>query len=233
MMKSRHPTEDPFVRETQHFVSRQVGASASVFCWIGPGLSILDYSSLGVPIDIFENYLQGLFVHDPLNIHRLLRSERPYAFLRQEALTVSASQREHYIEYLASYQMRDEMNFVFYNGTEPFAFLCLLKGNEDPDFGLRDVEFSSLHRYVEHSMMCHPRLRQTMIARRLADSFGLTQRELEVVDCLQAGATNSEISAWLGIGVATVKSHIISILDKLGVENRTAVVAFTNQMMPF
>ena len=55
--------------------------------------------------------------------------------------------------------------------------------------------------------------------------YGLTGREMDVVRLLCCGRTNREISECLKIGQATVKTHLIHIFEKLGVETRSAVVA--------
>lgn len=52
----------------------------------------------------------------------------------------------------------------------------------------------------------------------------LTTRELKILELAENGATNKEIAAQLSISVYTVKSHIRSILEKLGVENRWEAV---------
>jgi DNA-binding CsgD family transcriptional regulator/ArsR family metal-binding transcriptional regulator len=49
----------------------------------------------------------------------------------------------------------------------------------------------------------------------------LTARELEVLRLLSQGATNLEISTHLKISPHTVKSHVIHIFNKLGVDDRT------------
>lgn len=48
----------------------------------------------------------------------------------------------------------------------------------------------------------------------------LSPRETEVLDSLSAGKSNAEIGEALHIEVGTVKSHVHSILKKLGVDNR-------------
>lgn len=63
-----------------------------------------------------------------------------------------------------------------------------------------------------------------VVAERLAGRMGgsdLTGRELEVLELIVGGRSNKEIGAALGISEATVKSHINSILGKLGVTDRT------------
>lgn len=49
----------------------------------------------------------------------------------------------------------------------------------------------------------------------------LTERELDVLLLLAAGCANQAIADKLGISVTTVRSHVLSILRKLNVPNRT------------
>lgn len=48
----------------------------------------------------------------------------------------------------------------------------------------------------------------------------LTKREIEVLEMVAHGATNKEISKKMNISEHTVKSHVIHIYDKLGVNDR-------------
>jgi ATP/maltotriose-dependent transcriptional regulator MalT len=52
----------------------------------------------------------------------------------------------------------------------------------------------------------------------------LSQRELEVLESVAAGATTREAAARLFISEATVKSHLMNIYAKLGVSDRAAAV---------
>lgn len=52
-------------------------------------------------------------------------------------------------------------------------------------------------------------------------SEGLTDRELEVLRHLGRGATNKAIAQALGVGEATVKTHVSNVLAKLGLKSRT------------
>jgi DNA-binding CsgD family transcriptional regulator len=61
------------------------------------------------------------------------------------------------------------------------------------------------------------------------DLARLTARERDVLRALASGARTSEIASQLDIAERTVKAHLASIYQKLGVESRTAAVAIALQ----
>jgi len=61
-------------------------------------------------------------------------------------------------------------------------------------------------------------------------NYGLTRRETHVLRLLAKGRSNTEIAAQLQISPHTVKSHVINIFNKLGVNDRIqAAVLATKQ----
>ena len=66
-------------------------------------------------------------------------------------------------------------------------------------------------------------VRSVSAPRTQADS--LTAREQEVLKLMADGLTNADIGERLVIGVATVKTHVSSIIAKLGVSTRTEATA--------
>ena len=52
----------------------------------------------------------------------------------------------------------------------------------------------------------------------------LSERELQVLSLLEQGMSNGEIARRLVVTIGTVKSHVHSIIDKLGVSSRTQAV---------
>jgi DNA-binding NarL/FixJ family response regulator len=59
-----------------------------------------------------------------------------------------------------------------------------------------------------------------------AEKFGLTKRELQIVNALVEAQTNKDIAETFGISEYTVKHHLTNIFDKLGVYNRVELALF-------
>jgi NarL family two-component system response regulator YdfI len=61
--------------------------------------------------------------------------------------------------------------------------------------------------------------------RRIQANAGLTEREQEVLKGVAQGERSKEIAVRLGITERTVKAHLASIYNRLGVDNRAAAIA--------
>ena len=109
------------------------------------------------------------------------------------------------------------------------ALSCLLK-DVDAD-GLADT----LRKAARGEAVLHPRVAGHLVdALRRGTNSGtqaldsLSHREHEVLGLMAEGMSNNQIAQRLGIGEKTVKTHVRSILAKLGVSDRTqaAVLAW-------
>ena len=88
---------------------------------------------------------------------------------------------------------------------------------------LKDMFFEELEDAIRKVHSGSRRI-PAQVAARLAERMGssdLTGREMEVLEQIVAGNNNKAIANRLNISEATVKSHINSILSKLGVSDRT------------
>lgn len=83
------------------------------------------------------------------------------------------------------------------------------------------------HPYITRRLIERFRvLMQERTSQNGAHHAGLTNRELGIVIEMAEGATDREIAKKACLGESTVKSHIRSILRKIGARNRTQAVAF-------
>lgn len=63
-------------------------------------------------------------------------------------------------------------------------------------------------------------------AHALMWDFGLSDREIEVLEGMAEGLTNAEIGRGLFLSADTVKTHAWRLMRKLGVRSRAGAVAF-------
>jgi DNA-binding NarL/FixJ family response regulator len=68
----------------------------------------------------------------------------------------------------------------------------------------------------------HPRAaRQLLMARSSSPAVELTPREREVLGLVRGGLANKQIARRLGISERTVKAHLTSVFQRIGVVDRT------------
>lgn len=70
-----------------------------------------------------------------------------------------------------------------------------------------------------------PAVAGRLMSRVRAPQRALTQRETQILDMVSHGSANAAVAKALFITEATVKSHLVQVFAKLGVDNRTAAVA--------
>lgn len=74
-----------------------------------------------------------------------------------------------------------------------------------------------------------PGVSDRLVRRVQQPTQALSERELEVLALVAEGRSNHEIARALFLSQATVKTHLVHVFDKLGVDSRTAAVAKATQ----
>jgi len=104
-------------------------------------------------------------------------------------------------------------------------------------FLLKDTNRETLFDSIRAAARGETLLKPDVMARLLAqtqspsgakpqpESMDLTEREMEVLQAAAQGKTSKEIAFALGISERTVKAHLGSIYQKLGVDSRAAAIA--------
>ncbi|GAB1512449.1 response regulator [Actinophytocola sp. KF-1] len=95
---------------------------------------------------------------------------------------------------------------------------------------LKDAPREELFRAVEAAAQGQAVLSPAVATRLMGQmrqpaSEPLSQRELEVLELIARGSTNREAARQLFISEATVKTHLLHVYAKLGVNDRAAAVA--------
>jgi two-component system, NarL family, response regulator YdfI len=104
---------------------------------------------------------------------------------------------------------------------------------------LKDTDRQTLFNTIRAARRGETLLRPEILAQVLGQSIepaaapsspGLTGRELEVLKAVAQGQRSKEIALQLGISERTVKAHLASIYNRLGVDNRAAAIAAASRL---
>lgn len=100
------------------------------------------------------------------------------------------------------------------------------------------VLLDAIRRTVDGDLLFSPALLRRLVGRALetrphtpTPPTDLTPRELDVLRLVGAGYGNQEIADRLHLGVSTVKSHIVSLLDKTGTDNRVRLAVYASKVI--
>ncbi|GAA2814250.1 response regulator [Nonomuraea dietziae] len=98
---------------------------------------------------------------------------------------------------------------------------------------LKDAQREELVRAVEAAArgkaVLSPSVATRLLSQVRTPADPLSAREREILELIAQGATNREAAAQLFISEATVKTHVLHIYTKLGVNDRAAAVAVAYQ----
>lgn len=94
---------------------------------------------------------------------------------------------------------------------------------------LKDAQPETIGQAVHDAAAGRPVLSPSVTARLMTQvrtpAASLSPREIEILRGLATGASNRALAKSLFISEATVKTHLVHIYAKLGVDNRTAAVS--------
>ncbi|MCL4393947.1 MAG: response regulator transcription factor [Chloroflexi bacterium] len=135
---------------------------------------------------------------------------------------IRAQQPEIAIVILTTYNEDDRM----VRGLRAGALGYLLKDTD------RETLLNTIRAAARGETLLKPEIVQRVLARARSaasapqrDLPGLTERERQVLALIVRGAQNKEIAARLNITERTVKAHLASIFNRLGVNSRTEAAA--------
>jgi NarL family two-component system response regulator YdfI len=116
----------------------------------------------------------------------------------------------------------DEM---MYKGLQAGARGYLLKDTS------KEPLFNTIRAAARGETLLNPEIMERVLSQKATEAekkvggMALTEREGEVLTAVAEGQTSKEIAYRLGITERTVKAHLSSIYNKLGVDSRAAAIA--------
>ena len=208
---------DPATSEAVHFAQAMLDGSATAFYEVDEAYNLRRFLLSGVPEAFHRRYLDGMSELDPQHPRRA----GGVAVARLGETPCDGEPREMalYRSFVGQCGIVDMVDFFFRRDNQIVAGMTVAWD--------RDARIPEGAMAIARKI--HPYLQFNLVGRSTSPDdgprYGLTSREMDVVRLLCCGRTNREIGECLKIGEATVKTHLLHVFEKLGVETRSAVVA--------
>jgi DNA-binding CsgD family transcriptional regulator len=164
---------------------------------------------------------------DPLHPFRLVPRKRRFVTMG-DARAESPERHRDFLSFLRSFGAEEAGEMIFRCNDTAVAGLSLVWLGRRPEHRATVDVGTSLQSYIEFNLGnlwqdCTPQL--AAAPGEAASPYDFTSRELEVIDVVCRGFTNQEIARHLNIGIATVKTHLIHVFKKAGVETRGELIS--------
>jgi DNA-binding CsgD family transcriptional regulator len=228
LLRSAEETEsriDRFAGETLTVVCRALGAEWGSFYRLNGNLRPFGFRNRGIPQEFGTAYARKAMEHvDPLHPFRLVPRKRRFLTMC-DTRAESPERHRDFLSFLRSFGAEEAGEMIFRCEGRAVAGLSLIWRGHKPDHRATTEIGTSLHSYIEFILgNVWPESilqRDTCVASR----YEFTSREMEVIDVVCRGYTNQEIARHLNIGLATVKTHLIHVFKKAGVETRGELIS--------
>lgn len=225
-MASSELRKRQFIHNTFRLLGGTLAATRFAFYSVDREQNLHDFVCSRVPADFIRSYVREMYAVDPLHVRRVPSPEMRVARLDDAHEHAPAEHIREYEGFLRHFGVKDTIDLIFRHEDEIKAGLSVMWISSDPrptrsSFALAE----ELHRYIEFNLAGYLQPGRPDPASRAMRLFHLTKREADVAKLLCCGRTNADIAACLGIGLATVKTHLMHIFEKTGVENRSSLVA--------
>jgi DNA-binding CsgD family transcriptional regulator len=211
---------DQFGDETVNVVRRALGAQWGSFYRLGGGQRPFGFRNHDVPKEFGVAYAQRQMQHvDPLHPFRLVPRRQRFVTMG-DARAGNLTRHREFLSFLHSFGAQDAAEMIFSYRGKAVAGLSIVWTGGRPDHRATVELGCTLHSYIEFNLSAvWPGL-----GPQGAD-YIFTDREKEVIDVVCRGLTNDQIAWHLNIGLATVKTHLIHIFKKAGVETRGELIS--------
>jgi ATP/maltotriose-dependent transcriptional regulator MalT len=222
--KSHFPNQ--FQREAIRLINELVDITSAAFYLLDPDMRHRGVALYNLHSEVEKEYEKMFKLLDPLDPRKFsgtndrvvtLDSQMPFNMLRQTI---------YYQEFMQPKNHRYVADVFFRYEGEIIAVLSLLRQQSLGRF--IDQELSLLRKlqpFLEYTLNTVYLPKRVGERQSLEDKYSLTKRELDVMEMIMSGASNKLIASELTLGLATVKTHLQHIFQKMDVSSRAALLS--------
>lgn len=229
-MAAIHRVPEAFIASTMSFVANMANTRHLVFFWLDSRMSAVDCKMVNISRECQE-FMGRLESCDPLAPRVMADADQAVGCLSAGPQLSPREDPGSYRSFLERHRFVDELGLMlrcrgeFVAGISAFRHADETEDRGPPNFSMVAPLLEKSLPYIEFNLTRHLGADKEAIRTEIIDRYGLTRRESEIAELIGAGCTNSDIAQCLDLGLATVKTHIVNLFRKVGVENRSSLVA--------
>lgn len=199
-------------------------------------INLANSSNIGMTDDEWDKYVNNFFDKDYINYIFDFASDT-VTYRDTDILEDKIRKNtEFYQEFLRPHSIPYGSGIILIKDGGILGVINLFRSASLGDFSDKDIHVLEILK--QHlANIAHRLLTQSMDNEKtsndkiadLIEEIGLSAREVEVMEFMNKGYSNAEISDELVISLSTVKKHIYNIYTKAGVRSRTQLIALFSQ----
>ncbi len=215
-----------FQRESLNLINSLFQLSSSAFYLVDPDMRHRGIVLRNLEPEVERDYASNFRELDPLNPALFARTVDRVVCLDEQVSERELLQSDYYLEFMLPNNHRHVADMFFRRESHIIAVLTMLRSELVGPFAVDELaHLRTLQPFLEYTLNSVYLPKRIQQRRGAQERFGLTDREVDVLELIVAGANNKEIARELGLSLATVKTHIQHIFHKAQVSSRTALSA--------
>jgi len=213
-----------FASKTVSFLKNTTGCSAVVLTWYEGSKRQFPHVQVGADERMICEYYERYCSKDPLRADLLIKNAERVTTFSSAAGDYNPQLLEEYKPFLKKYNLNDEVDLLLWANGIPVASAALLH-TSNSQCQLNEHQLMELQEYLQYTFSILPIVRNLNRKSVLSTIYKLTKKEQQVAELLVAGESNGTIAQIMSIELATVKTHVIHIFQKLEVSSRSKAIA--------
>jgi DNA-binding CsgD family transcriptional regulator len=213
-----------FQRESLNLINNLLPLSSSGFYLVGPDMRHRGVVFRNLDVAVERDYAENYRDHDPLNPALFAQTEDRVVCIDEQLPESELLSSLYYREFMLPLKHRHVADMFFRSDGDIIGVLTMLREAGLRPFSQQELTLlRQLQPFLEYTLNTVYLPKRYRERESIQASFKLTERELDVVELIVAGASNKIIARELALSLATVKTHIQHIFHKVEVPSRTAL----------
>lgn len=195
-----------------------VPASQAAFYCVDRQLQARDFSLHRMSGDMHRDYLDNYRQFDPLQPRNCLSSGLAVVPLGLAMARQPSRDSRRYRDFLQRYGVVDVVEILAHRAGQPQAAISLLRTADQGAFTAAQLSQLTALQALLQMAVANMQPCEDALA-------GLTPKERQIALLLRQGASNKQLALELGVGLPTIKTHLINLFRKTGVASRTELLS--------